>query len=271
MPECYNEAIGRKKIYSDRAHYLNKALKWPLDKKIEYALELIRKALNNSKYPIVSSSWGKDSIVTLHLVHQIDDTVPVLYNDTGVDFPETKKYMKEMTELWNLKVIIAKSEKWTFWKIVEKYGYPETVRGTKKSKYREPMCCKLLKTEPTKKALKQYNIDTNFVGIRAEESQTRRSAYVLFGDYYYSKTWNMYKALPIMFFTEQDIWDYMDNYNIPPHPAYKKYNIPRVGCIPCTGHIGWEEQLAKLFPELYRKIQHDMGQYLIDDYGGDKE
>ena len=268
MPECYNEAIGRKKIYSDRAHKLNEMLfEWSLEEKVEASLKLIEEALRNSKKPIISSSFGKDSMTLTHLVHRIDNSVPILYNDTGVDFPETKGFIERMKKEWGLTVYIAKSEKWTFWKIVEKYGYPHT----KRDRLGEPMCCKLLKTNPTKRVLKQEGFDLDFFGITGGESRRRQRNYILYGDYYYSKTWGLYKCTPLIWWRIEDIWKYIEMNNIPIHPAYKKYNIPRVGCIPCTGHIGWEEQLAKLFPELYRKIQHDMGQYLIDDYGGDKE
>jgi len=36
--------------------------------------------------------------------------------------------------------------------------------------------------------------------------------------------------------------------------------------MPCTGHIGWEKQLSKLNPKLYRFVQRLLRQSLIVDY-----
>lgn len=273
MSGCYEEGMAKKELYSKRAHKLNDMLyNWSLEQKIEASIKLIEKALENSTKPIISSSFGKDSMVLTHLVHRVDNSVPILYNDTGVDFPETKEFIEKMKKEWNLKVYIAKSKEWTFWKIVDKYGYPERIRGVRKTKHKEPMCCKLLKTDPTKKVLKEYGFDLNFVGISADESTTRQRAYIMFGDYYYSKTWGLYRCTPLIWWRVDDVWEYIRRFNIPVHPAYSKYGIPRLGCVPCTGHIGWEEQLAKVFLGLYKKIQHDMGQMLMEDYyRGDEE
>ena len=62
-------------------------------KSYEDKLELTKKIVDNfvflfKKY-FVSCSFGKDSIVVLHLVLQKDPEVPVVFNNTKVQYPET--------------------------------------------------------------------------------------------------------------------------------------------------------------------------------------
>lgn len=259
MP-CYEEAMKLREIYTQRGKELIDMLQnWSLDQKIEESLKLIQKALANSNKPIISCSWGKDSVTLTHLVHKIDPSVPILYNDTGVDFPETKEYMDMMTKKYDLTVYIIKPEL-TFWDIVRKYGYPKESRSSKTGDPREPYCCKLLKYAPAMKFLKEYSADLNFVGLIGDEGWQRRSNYIIRGAYYYAKTQRLWKATPLIWWKTEDIWEYLKQNSIPIHPAYKKYGIERIGCVPCTGHKNWQLQLRKISPRLYEKIATDMGQ-----------
>ena len=44
----------------------------------------------------VTSSFGIDSAVLLHLVASLDRDLPVLFLDTGLHFPETLRYRNEL-------------------------------------------------------------------------------------------------------------------------------------------------------------------------------
>lgn len=258
--------MERKKLYKERGNELLRMMKeWTLDEKIDKSLATISSALKQSKKPIISCSWGKDSVTLVHLVHRIDTSVPIVYNDTGVDFPETKEYMDMMKERYNLTVYIAKSEEWTFWKIAEKYGYPDRTRQVA-----EPKCCYFLKTKPTLQFMRNYGVDLNFVGLTGNEGSHRRSNYIQHGDLYYSKKQEIWKCTPMIWWTSDDVWEYMSLYDIPPHPAYQKYNIPWLGCMPRTGYIGWEQQLYRISPALYMKISKEMGKPPLEAFDKDE-
>jgi len=57
----------------------------------------------------VAFSGGKDSLVVLDLARQVDPGVPVVFFDSGLEFPETYVYLEELARRWrlNLDVIPA--------------------------------------------------------------------------------------------------------------------------------------------------------------------
>lgn len=268
MKTCFEDAIAKKEKYKEMGKELNRLIKLPFDDKLELTMKTIKEALRDQDKPIIASSFGKDSIVLIHTIHRIDNTVPIVFTNTGVNFRETMHYMKEIKELWNLKIYELKPEI-TFWKIVKEHGYPKQSRNTKTGDKREPACCKILKFNPMHKFNLEYKPSLVFVGLLGDEGRQRRWAYIYKGGPIYEhKAEKTMKCIPLIWWTREDIWKYHDIYDIPRNPAYEKYQIERTGCIPCTGHIGWEEQLARTFPALYKKVSHAIGQNLIEDYNG---
>lgn len=47
-------------------------------------------------------SGGKDSLVVLHLARQVDPDVPVVFFDSGLEFPETYQYLDQLADTWRL-------------------------------------------------------------------------------------------------------------------------------------------------------------------------
>ncbi len=72
----------------------------------------------------VAFSGGKDSQVVLYLAWQTKPEVPVVFNNTGVEYPETVRFVQEISALWQLNITITKPEK-GFWQCVEEYGFPQ--------------------------------------------------------------------------------------------------------------------------------------------------
>jgi 3'-phosphoadenosine 5'-phosphosulfate sulfotransferase (PAPS reductase)/FAD synthetase len=68
-----------------------------------------------------------------------------------------------------------------------------------------------------------------------------------------------------MDWTKEEVWAYIRQNNVPVNPFYERFPNQRVGCMPCTGHIGWEKKMAEAFPGMYRVVQMKRGQMLIDD------
>jgi len=266
MGSCYENAQERKAILSARGKELNKLIyRTSFEEKLKLTLKTIKRALKYDR-PVIASSFGKDSVVLIHMVHTINNKVPLVFNNTGVNFRETIKYMKELEELWHLKIYELKPET-NFWKIVEKYGYPKQSRNSKTGDSREPKCCKLLKYDPMKKFMKEYKPGVVFVGLCGDEGRQRRIAYLTKGDaVYYHVGDNVMKCIPIIWWTRKDVWKYHDINNIPRNPVYTKYNIERTGCICCTGFIGWEKVMIKTFPKLYVKVATDIGRPPLESF-----
>ncbi|GAI77783.1 unnamed protein product, partial [marine sediment metagenome] len=60
--------------------------------------------------------------------------------------------------------------------------------------------------------------------------------------------------------------NYFLEHDLPQNEVYTKLGLRRNGCMPCTGFLHWERQLARINRKMYRYIQKLRGVSLIDDY-----
>jgi 3'-phosphoadenosine 5'-phosphosulfate sulfotransferase (PAPS reductase)/FAD synthetase len=95
-------------------HELELEQKRPLDHKIALAVRIIAQALACADLPALAFSAGKDSTVLLDLIrkHFPNDpkaiNLPILYGNTGVEFPECVKFARALTRDWNLNLHVAR-------------------------------------------------------------------------------------------------------------------------------------------------------------------
>jgi len=257
--------------YQETAKELNARLKLSFNKKIELSMETIKIAIDQSKKPVIASSFGKDSMALIDLIYSYKKNIPLVFTNTGVCFKETIEFKKQIVKDWNLKLFEIHPDM-TFWEIVKIHGYPKKSRSSKTGDKREPACCKILKFKPMEKFVREYKPDMVFVGLTGDEGRQRRWAYICHDSAVYEHVaLGVKKCIPLIWWKQKDVWHDIEVNNIPITCAYKKYCISRTGCIPCTGHIGWESQLARTFPKLYERIQRDLGQTLIDSNFWNKE
>ena len=57
----------------------------------------------------LSSSFGIQAAVSLHLVNQLRPDIPVILTDTGYLFPETYQFIDELTEKLNLNLKVYRA------------------------------------------------------------------------------------------------------------------------------------------------------------------
>lgn len=55
-------------------------------------------------------SGGKDSVVVAHLARQVDPNVPMVWFDSGLEFPEHRDYLHQLADTWNLNLDIIKAQ-----------------------------------------------------------------------------------------------------------------------------------------------------------------
>ena len=91
---------------------------WGLDRKIATSLTRISEFVSrfpNSVY--VSFSGGKDSTVLLDLVRKVVPNVPVVFSNTGLEYPEIQAFARS-------KGAEFVRPKMRFNEVITKYGYP---------------------------------------------------------------------------------------------------------------------------------------------------
>jgi len=238
----------------------------PYEEKLKLTEKIIDNFLFLFKRCFVSCSFGKDSIAVLHLIRKHRSDIPVVFNNTLVQHPETYAYLKEMKELWDLNLFeTLPVEGWDFFEIADKYGLPD---GKKKS----DRCCYHLKIKPTNQLVKENKWEVNFTGTTVLESRNRMFHICERGQSYLAKGDRLIKAHPIAYWTEDEVYRYIEENEIPLNPAYSKYKIKRLGCVPCTSYKIWREQLPRMNFKLYEIIsERYFGQPLLRSFTKESE
>ena len=92
----------------------------PLDVKVLLTKQRIREWVNEfgTDGVYVSFSGGKDSTVLLHIVREMYPSIPAVFCDTGLEYPEIREFVRTFENVEWLK------PKMTFREVIEKEGYP---------------------------------------------------------------------------------------------------------------------------------------------------
>lgn len=103
---------------------------------------------------VLSSSFGIQAAVSLHLVNQIHPDIPVILTDTGYLFPETYRFIDELTDKLKLNLKVYRATESAAWQEA-RYGklWEQGVEGIEK--YND-----INKVEPMNRALKELNAQT---------------------------------------------------------------------------------------------------------------
>jgi phosphoadenosine phosphosulfate reductase len=168
----------------------------------------------------IVSSFGAESAVLLHLIAQIDPSVPVLFLETGKHFPETLAYrdaLEARLGLTDLRNLTPDPEM-----LAKKDG-----TGLRWS-YDPDGCCEIRKVVPLKAALAPF--DAQFTGRKAFQSSTR-SALPRF-----EIEDGRLKVNPLADWDKARIEAYMAEHDLPVHPLVAQ-GYPSIGCAPCTSIV----------------------------------
>lgn len=167
----------------------------------------------------VTSSFGLQAAVMLHLVAEVDPTIPVLFSDTGYHFSETLAYRDFLAKRLGLRLVVVRPAELR----MEFEGEHGDVRETDPD-----LCCRRNKVEPLRQALRDYACWAT--GIRRTQTDERRTIPFLQPDRQQAGTW---KLAPIADFTDADVEAYYVRHALPRHPLAAK-GYTSVGCAGCT-------------------------------------
>lgn len=206
-----------------------------LEEKERHSIELLKMALNRVNKPVVSCSFGIDSVLSLYLTRKAlieigrdPSDIDVIWNDTLNEFPEVRKYAKELRDKWNIRLIITRPKK-PLKKVIDDNGgitsdYFTARKGDRRNgKPLSEKCCGTLKHEPMRRAIRENNWDLVINGLRADESRQRLLAALRDGEFFYSASeWKALVVRPILWWTEEDVWNYVVSKDIPYNDLYLK-------------------------------------------------
>ncbi|MCE4614732.1 MAG: phosphoadenosine phosphosulfate reductase family protein [Desulfurococcales archaeon] len=209
----------------------------------ERSIKFIRSLYEKRGGPvIVSFSSGKDSLVALHLTLKAGLEPVILFNNTGIELPETIEHVYKIADKWGLKVIESSAGN-AFWKSVERIGPPG-------KDYR--WCCKITKLAPLAQTVNKHFPDgaLNIVGQRAYESLDRAKSGRVWRNKWLPKLLNI---SPIQYWGQLAIYLYIFKYNLPLNPLYFR-GFDRLGCFMCpAATVAEYQQVNEIHPELWEK------------------
>jgi 3'-phosphoadenosine 5'-phosphosulfate sulfotransferase (PAPS reductase)/FAD synthetase len=236
------------------------------ENKLLWSEQLILFALKSNKFPSLSLSWGKDSIVMLYMVRKYCKKVKVIFANTGIEYPETYKYRDMMLKdnLIDIDYVETKPIK-DFWTCVKEYGYPHyRMTNENDKKKRQPKCCIFLKERPLRNIQKDFGVDLNFIGLMGTESMNRRRLFMRLGGYYFKKSEGINVCLPLMIWTDDDVLRYIKENDIKINPLYSQMN--RTGCMFCSGFKNWEKVMVKYNKNIFKGyIRRKSGQTMLPE------
>ena len=223
-----------------------------LKEEAELSVSFIQKTLSFVKKDVtVAFSGGKDSLIVLDLVSEVIDP-KVIFTDTGIEYPETVKYVKSFSGDYDILVADAEDG---FWRGFEILGPPAR-------DYR--WCCKVCKLGPTNKLLKEVFPDgcITFVGQRRYESSKRAKQRRIF-----TNPWIPLQigASPIRNWSSLQVWLYISWKGLRINPLYLD-GFDRVGCWPCPSSDMWDfEMLKERHPNLLKKLENELSKFLPEE------
>lgn len=170
------------------------------------------------------SSFGAESAVLLHLIAEVDPTLPVLFLETGKHFPETLAYRDELVQKLGLTNLIELTPK-----AADLAAKDET--GLRWS-YDPDGCCEIRKVRPLAQALAGY--DASFTGRKAFQNTDRAQLPRFEVDT--SDAIGRLKINPLIDWSPDDIDVYFKTHNLPRNPLVAQ-GFPSIGCAPCTHKV----------------------------------
>jgi phosphoadenosine phosphosulfate reductase len=155
---------------------------------------------------ILTSSFGAESALMLHLVTRVMPRVKVVFIDTGYLFPETYRFVNQLKERFDLN-LKTYSPNITSAALEATYGRPWEGTPEELDQY-----LKITKVEPMERALRELRPRAWLAGVRATQTEFRSTMKKV------EVRDSICKISPILDWTEKDIASYMQEHSLPYHP-----------------------------------------------------
>lgn len=201
MSACVLRSVGNDETGRPDTDALNRA--WTslsARQRVECALDHLPGA------HVLSSSFGMQAAVMLHLVSRIAPGIPVLFVDTGYHFAETYRFVDQLTERLGVDLKVVRSERSPAWQEARHGRRWEQGRAGIAAYNRET------KVEPMQRALNKLNVGTWFSGVRRSQSQSRADLALI------ERQWSRFKVHPIADWSDRDVHRYLVEHELPYHP-----------------------------------------------------
>lgn len=174
------------------------------EERVKWAVETFGQEL------VMTTSFGIQAAVMLHLVTRIAPKIPVIFIDTGYLFPETYRFARDLTERLglNLKKFVPAM---TAAEQEALYGkqWEQGLDGLKRYNL-------INKVEPMDRAVRELGAKAWLAGLRRSQSSTREALQVV------QRQNKITKVHPIIDWDNRRIHRYLTENDLPYHPLWEQ-------------------------------------------------
>ena len=168
-------------------------------------VEIVRWALGLGRRSIATTSMGRNAAVMLHLVRQVDKSLPTVWVDTGYNLRDTYVVAERLIRDLEVNVHVYSPQMTSERRNAIMGGIP-----TVDEEDRHKDFTRQVKLEPFDRALQDFAPEIWLTGIRREETEHRKSLDIVSMD-----SRGIIKVAPIFYWSEDDVDEYMTRYELP--------------------------------------------------------
>ncbi|HEY8964914.1 MAG TPA: phosphoadenylyl-sulfate reductase [Candidatus Methylacidiphilales bacterium] len=159
---------------------------------------------------VLSSSFGAQAAVSLHMATQVAPGIPVVFIDTGYHFAETYQFVDALAARLKLNLKVYSSPLSPAW-MEARHGllWEQGVEGI--TEYNA-----IRKVEPMRRALAELGAWGWIAGLRRQQASSRKDLGVL------GVQDGLLKVHPIVDWTDRDVFQYLTKHDLPYHPLWEQ-------------------------------------------------
>lgn len=181
---------------------------------------------------VMTSSFGAQAAVMLHLLTQVKPDIAVVLLDTGYLFPETYQFIDEMQSRLALNLHVYSAAMSPAMQEA-RFGqrWKQGIEGLEAFNRDN-------KVEPLKRAFTELKVGTWFTGIRRDQGESRvATPFVSFRD-------GCYKVAPIADWSDFDVYEYLRRFDLPYHPLWHEGYIS-IGDVHTTQSVNEVDDISE--------------------------
>jgi len=167
--------------------------------------DIVRWALDLGRNTIATTSMGRNAAVMLHLVSQVDKTVPTIWVDTGYNLRDTYVVAERLIRDLEVNIHVYSPEMTSERRNAIMGGIP-----TVDEEERHADFTRQVKLDPFDQALADFAPEVWLTGIRREETEHRKTLDIVSTD-----NRGIIKVAPLFYWSEDDVDDYMAQHALP--------------------------------------------------------
>ena len=207
IPEPTADYFAYLKLQSDRLEHATprQVIEWAV---AEFAPKLT-----------MATAFGPEGMVIIHLLSQVDRTVPVFNLDTGYQFQETLELRDRVHQRYGIDVELRRPAT-TVAQYEAQHGGPLYISNP-------DQCCLDRKIKVLEESAKGWFAWMS--GIRRDQSTDRARAPIVGWD----KKFGLVKVSPLANSTKKDVWKLITDEDVPYNPLHDQ-GFTSIGCKPCT-------------------------------------